>query len=119
MANNGSVRGFQRRRYSILVPTKGGSLGWKHPSENRRVNAVAKLNKAAINAAKAARHAATRILGKVGLAWERQELTALTGGRLLAYMEAAKLTKPHGFVPGQATTYKHLSATKGYNFAPV
>lgn len=118
MANNGSVSGFLRRRYDILVPTPKG-FGLKLASEEKRPDAVITLNKKAKVAAKTARSAAVRILGKVGLRWSTQDISRLTGDRLSAYKEALGLTKPHGFIPGQDTTYKHLNPTKGYHFSPV
>jgi hypothetical protein len=119
MANNGSVSGFKRRRYPIQVPLPSGAFGTKYPSEGRQPSAVFTANKKAAQAARAARAAAVKILGKVGLRWEGQDILSLTGERLSAYMEASALTKPHGFIPGQDTTYKHLHPTKGFRFAPV
>lgn len=100
-----SVRNFTRKR--------------SRPASERRANTVRAVNKVSHAAAKKAKFLALRILGKVGLDWGRHELTALTGDRLLAYMEAAKLTKPHGYIPGQEVTYRHLHPTKGFLFAPA
>jgi hypothetical protein len=100
--------------------TVRGALRGRHlPVNDRPDNKVLALNKKAKTAAAIARHLAMQILGKVGLRWDSIRATHLTGQRLLAYMEAAKLTKPHGFVPGQDMTYKHLHPTKGYRFVPA
>jgi hypothetical protein len=82
-------------------------------------NAVITRNREARSMALRARDAAAKIIGKVGLQWGRIELSGLTGGRILAYMQAAALTKPHGFVPGQDPTYKSLNPTKGFRFVPA
>lgn len=100
---------------SVRAALRGRHL----PRSQRPASSFDKRNKLARMAAKQARHAAIQLLGKVGLRWDRLEATALTGARLLAYMKAVALTKPHGFVPGQDTTYKHLHPTKGYRFVPA
>lgn len=101
------------------LSARGFMRGRNLPVNQRKRNAVIARNKEARSLALRARDAAEKILGKVGLQWGRIELSGLTGVRILSYMQAAAITKPHGFVPGQDPTYKHLNPTKGFRFVPA
>ena len=102
--NNGSVRGFERHRYTRVVLNEKGQPGYDFPPSRRnRTSPLDERNKKARKAAKEAYEVVQSTIRKLGYATTR------------CYALAAF----HGFKVFGQPSYRYLHPTKGFMKVPA
>jgi hypothetical protein len=113
--NNGSVRGFERRRYDIHPGNSLGALPRLRTGINKP-SLLTELNKRAKKAAREAYTFVTKLLDRAGVT---PGVIPSDGAGLLALTTAAGIAKKHGFTLWGEPTYRQLHPTKGYRKVPA
>ena len=115
MGNNGSVRGYTRRRYDTLY--NFGFLPRLRTGINKP-SLLTEINKRAKKAAREAYTYVTKLLDKHGIR-PGDTIPAMRGPALLALIQAHGIAKKHGFTLWGEPTYLQLHPTKGYRKVPA